>query len=249
MEHNASILDISYFLERFGKGKEFKLLDIGCADGKKFFTLLDKKGFEGATYIGLDSVYWDADSKFRPTSSGRMTFVYGDACNLPFPDNSFDLVMLSHVFEHIENSEGVCAEINRVIKKDGKILIIVPLEGGGFFGFLNKNRNLWKHLRFFLAWIGVLPYHIVSPHVHFKSYEEYLAYFSDRFEVVESYARGSLGMLTVSFLHETLMGFARQKIDLILFIEKHFPKFFHNTYKKNKHFKMDATFILAPKKK
>jgi len=248
MEHTASILDIGNFFERYAKGKEVKLLDIGCADGKKVLKFLGREEFKEITYVGLDSVYWDEDKNLRPKSSAKRIFVYGDACHLPFKDNDFDLVILSHVFEHIENSEKLCFEINRVAKKEGKILIIVPLEKGGLAGFVNKNRNLWKYFRLVLAWLKILSYHAISPHVHFKSYEEYLTYFNKKFGVVENYARGSFGMLMISVLHENIMGFARQKINLMNLIKKHFPNFFRNAYKKNKYFKINGVFILAPKK-
>ncbi len=246
MEHNASLLDIEYFLERYAKNKKVRLLDVGCVDGKKVLGILDRGGFDDVMYVGLDSVYWDAENS-RPSSANGRTFVYGDACNLPFEDSDFDLVIMSHVFEHIEDSERLCSEIKRVTKKNGHVLVIVPLEKGGMVGFINRNRNLWKHLRYLLSWLRILPYNPVSPHVHFKSYKEYSDYFKKKFEVVESYTRGSFGMLALSFFHETLMGFARQKINVMEIVERNFPRFFQNTYRKNTWFKMDATFILKPK--
>ncbi len=248
MEHAASIIDIGYFLEKYGKNKKLKLLDIGCADAQKALNFIDGKEFEKITYIGLDSVYWDENKNLKPPSSNKRTFIYGDARNLPFKNSEFDLVILSHVFEHIKDSEKLCFEINRVIKKDGKILIIVPLEKGGITGFINKNRNLWRHLRVFLAWLKILPYYIISPHVQFKSYGEYLEYFEKKFKVVGNYTRGSFGMLVMSALHESLMGFGRQKINLMELIKNYFPSFFYNAYRKNKYFKINAIFILTPQK-
>lgn len=249
MEHTASIIDIGYFLEKYGEDKKLKLLDIGCADGKKVLNFLDKNGFKGITYVGLDSVYWDEDKNLKPISSDKRTFVYGDACNLPFNNNEFDLVVLSHVFEHIQDSEKLCFEVNRVVKKGGKILVIVPLEKGGITGFINRNRNLWRHLRIILDYLRIFSYHTISPHIHFKSYKEYKDFFDRKFKVVESYTRGSLEMLFISALNETLMGFGRQKINLMKLIGNYFPRFFHNAYRKNKYFKINAVFVLTSKNK
>ncbi len=247
MEHRASVVDIKHFLETYARNKNLSLLDIGCSDGQKVTQFLGQKEFRGLTYTGLDSVYWDNDKDLRPASSKRVNFVYGDACNLPFNDHQFDLVVLSHVFEHIPNSDKLCSEISRVLKKDGKLLVIVPLEKGGIVGFINRNRNLWKLLRIVLGRLRILPYNPVSPHVHFKSYEEYRDFFESKFNFLEGYARGSLGMLMISIAHENVMGFFHRKINLMELTKKYTPHFFSNAYRRNKHFRMDGVFFLSLK--
>ena len=48
--------------------------------------------------------------------------------NLPFPDNAFDVVYSSHVFEHIlpHHLPKVLTECNRILRKGGMIRIVVP---------------------------------------------------------------------------------------------------------------------------
>ena len=53
----------------------------------------------------------------------------GDALNLPFPDDSFDVVIISEVMEHIPDDKGVLAEMVRVLKPGGRIAITVPRYG------------------------------------------------------------------------------------------------------------------------
>jgi len=249
MEYDASVLNIGLFLEKYGKNKKLKLLDIGCSDGEKVLKFLGKKEFSRIDYVGLDSVYWDENISKMPQSSGGRVFVHGDACNMPFEKDEFDLIILSHVFEHIQDSEKLCSEINRVAKKEGKILVIVPLEKGGIFGFINRHRNLWRRLRIILNYLKIYPYRVISPHVHLKSYEEYKVFFEEKFNVAESCARGSFRMFFITTVHENLMGFGRRKINLSELIKNKFPNFFHNSYPENKYFKMSAAFILSPKNK
>lgn len=52
--------------------------------------------------------------------------VKADITNLPFEDKYFDLILSSHVIEHIENEQKVLEEFNRVLKDDGIIFLSFP---------------------------------------------------------------------------------------------------------------------------
>ncbi len=52
--------------------------------------------------------------------------VTGDAFFLPFADQSFDLVIVSEVLEHLEEPERALAGIFRVLKDKGTLLVSVP---------------------------------------------------------------------------------------------------------------------------
>lgn len=54
------------------------------------------------------------------------SFVCGDACNLPFPDDSFDLVTLLDVLEHIPDDARAAREAMRVLKPGGTLLVSTP---------------------------------------------------------------------------------------------------------------------------
>jgi SAM-dependent methyltransferase len=53
---------------------------------------------------------------------------------LPFPDLSFDRVLLVHALEGAENDRRMLREVWRVLKDDGKLLIVAP-----------NRRGLWAH--------------------------------------------------------------------------------------------------------
>lgn len=51
---------------------------------------------------------------------------HGEACRLPFRDNSLDYVVTSHVLEHVANPVGALAEWYRVLRSGGIIYLVVP---------------------------------------------------------------------------------------------------------------------------
>ena len=50
-----------------------------------------------------------------------------DVHDIPFPENSFDVIFCNHVLEHVENDLKVCAEFNRVLKPTGWGIIQSPI--------------------------------------------------------------------------------------------------------------------------
>ena len=92
-----------------------KVLDFGC--GSKPYESL----FPRATdYVGLDiavSGHAHADSRVD---------VFYDGTTIPFPDAYFDAVVSFEVFEHVFNLPDVLAEIRRVLKPSGRLLVTVP---------------------------------------------------------------------------------------------------------------------------
>lgn len=59
-------------------------------------------------------------------AEGANVDVVGRAEEIPFPDESFDSVISTQVFEHVEDPERAAQEIGRVLKKGGSILVTVP---------------------------------------------------------------------------------------------------------------------------
>jgi SAM-dependent methyltransferase len=55
--------------------------------------------------------------------------VRADLCSMPFPSNTFDLIICFHVLEHIHDDGAAFREIGRLLTRDGIALICVPLRG------------------------------------------------------------------------------------------------------------------------
>ena len=52
--------------------------------------------------------------------------VKADICDLPFEDNSFDIIFCNHVLEHIEDDKKAMQELYRVLKKGGFGVFQIP---------------------------------------------------------------------------------------------------------------------------
>jgi len=50
-----------------------------------------------------------------------------DITDISFPDNSFDIILCSHVLEHVEDDRKALSEFHRTLKPGGWALIVVPI--------------------------------------------------------------------------------------------------------------------------
>ena len=107
----------------FGEGAH--VLDIGSGCGYMFPTLSKKGKIVAFDYVVeyLKNAKVLADAHQIPVS-----YVNGNVYQLPFADNTFSLVNALSVLEHIEDIDTAVQEIERVMKKDGVLIVGVPVE-------------------------------------------------------------------------------------------------------------------------
>lgn len=119
-----SVLINPFFLIRKALLKEIKLfapeltgdiLDFGC--GAKPYKELFK---QSSNYVGVDLENEAHDH------SNEDVDVYYDGNKLPFENETFDTVFCTEVLEHVPNIHNSLSEMNRVLKKNGKILLTTP---------------------------------------------------------------------------------------------------------------------------
>lgn len=120
---------------RFPLAAGDRVLDLGCGAGRHAFECYRR----GAQVVALDQngeeirevAKWFAAMKEagEAPAGATATAMEGDALNLPFPDASFDVVIISEVMEHIPDDKGVLAEMVRVLKPGGRIAVTVPRYG------------------------------------------------------------------------------------------------------------------------
>lgn len=93
------------------------VLDAGCGSGRVFQYRLPRPA---RLVVGLDRTVHAAGNPNIDQA------VRGDLGRLPFGDGVFDLVISSHVAEHLTEPELVFAELARVLRPGGRLLILTP---------------------------------------------------------------------------------------------------------------------------
>ncbi len=108
---------------------KIKSLDIGCNVGETV-AWAARSGFEEANGIDINATATAAAEK-RFESDPNIHIFQGSADELPFEDNSFDLITCLEVIEHIPAPlrPAVIGEIQRVLKPGGRFVFSVPYRG------------------------------------------------------------------------------------------------------------------------
>lgn len=109
----ASIIE-----ERIGRGS--RCLEVGCGDAQTVGVWLTKRGYE---YVGVD-VSENAVRLARRAGLDARRVADGEP--LPFSDASFDAVVCIEVMEHLFLPQAAAAEILRVLKPAGALIVTVP---------------------------------------------------------------------------------------------------------------------------
>ena len=124
-----------------------RLLDVGSSSGIIDDFLADY--FQHVSGIDIDepAVNYARQAFDKP----NLDFAVGDAMNLQQVDNSINVVVCSHVYEHVPNASRMFDEIYRVLKP------------GGFCYFSGNNRVMYMEPHYNLPFLSVIP----RPVAHF----------------------------------------------------------------------------------
>jgi len=96
------------------------ILDAGCGEGITLEKLV--KIFPAARVVGIDTEPENLEICRKQNLPVREGSVYA----LPFADASLDTVLFSEVIEHLDAPEKALAEIFRVLRPGGRVIIIFP---------------------------------------------------------------------------------------------------------------------------
>jgi SAM-dependent methyltransferase len=100
-------------------GPGLRVLDLGCRTGA-----LTQHYAQGNDVTGVDV---DREALARAAERLGIETVWADVEDaLPFPDDSFDVVVAGELFEHVADPAAAVANVRRVLKPGGRIVGSVP---------------------------------------------------------------------------------------------------------------------------
>lgn len=166
IEHTSPIDINSRVVKREASGKVIdrvlqpysgasSILEVGSGTGE-LYRMLPGSYKEG--YVGLDNNPYYLS--FNRAADPTVTLEEGDVCELPFPDDSYDVVLGLNVLDVIHNAAGALHEIHRVLQP-----------GGHFIHFHDRRPNL-----------GFLASNLPDDEIAFPRLNRYGAF--DRFRLV-----------------------------------------------------------------
>ena len=132
------------FITKAAGNRSVDVLDVGCGSG----TLLGLLKHRGFRVTGLD---FSAEAAAIAKAENGVDVAVGSLEEAHFPAESFDVVTLFHVMEHVTNPRLVLAQVSRVLKPNGVAILQVP------------NIESWQFKIFGARWYGLdIPRHVID---------------------------------------------------------------------------------------
>ncbi|MGC4933970.1 class I SAM-dependent methyltransferase [Gordonia sp. DT30] len=118
--------------DRLGVGPQTTVIDIGAGQGRHSFEMF-RRGADVIAFDQSESDMGDVAEMFdammaenQVPAAAKARAEVGDALRLPYADNSFDVVLMSEILEHIPSDEAAIAEMVRVLRPGGLAAVTVP---------------------------------------------------------------------------------------------------------------------------
>ena len=133
------------FITKSIRGRSgLELLDVGCGSGT-LLGLLKRQGFH------VRGVDFSAEASAIAKRDNGVDVAVGSLEEVHFPDQSFDVVTLFHVMEHVTNPRQVLNEVSRILRPQGVVILQVP------------NIESWQFKMFGAKWYGLdIPRHVID---------------------------------------------------------------------------------------
>jgi SAM-dependent methyltransferase len=106
-----------------------RVLDVGCGTGSLLFELADNKAHRLLAGIDASDIYVAAAQ--AAATDPRIDIRHGDACAMPYDEDSFDAALSQLVLQFVPNPREAVAEMRRVVRQGGIVAAAVWNSGGG----------------------------------------------------------------------------------------------------------------------
>lgn len=172
---------IGVLSHNFGKENiaQMSLLDVGSSTG-----IIDNylsRAFADVTGLDIDTSA--VEHAIKVYANEHLHFCTGDAMSIDFPDNSFDVVICSQIYEHVADARKMTDEIYRVLKPEGVCYFAVG------------NRRTIEEHHYNLPFLSVIPRPLSHLYLRLAGkgkyyYEKHLSYWGlkslvARFDIID----------------------------------------------------------------
>lgn len=122
-EHGNIRASLQYLFDRAELKKSDRICDIGCRYGSLIYNLW-LRGFENVCGLDVNTDALDSGRAAYPSLASAL--VHFDGEHLPFPSQSFDVILMFDVIEHIPNPVAFLRKVRRMLKPDGRLVFQTP---------------------------------------------------------------------------------------------------------------------------
>lgn len=142
------------------------VIDLGCGEGTRLGFVAQVRG-NTSGLVGVDIS--ETAVKLAKVNLPKIVFKKADLEHLTFENESYELVYCAFVLEHLSSPERVLAEAIRIMKQDGRLIMIAPNYGAPnrqsppFKGSRINKLILGFFQDFFPSTTGELSWNSVTP--------------------------------------------------------------------------------------
>lgn len=136
----------SAIVSQLGAGLgELRVLDVGCATGRLLCKLADSGVRQLAGADLAPRILEVARKKLRDQGAEAELRTADAEDRLPWPDGSFDALLLTGVFHHFFRPRDALQEAGRVLRPGGRIILVDPWFPSPLRGVANFYLRLFPH--------------------------------------------------------------------------------------------------------
>lgn len=176
---------IDYILEYYPGLLKSRVLDVGSGRGRFLIDMAFRGGH--ATGLEVNPEYITLSRKNANDRGFSVDVIQGVAEKMSFPDDSFDFLNVSEVFEHVDNPNLLLSEMKRVLVAGGQAYLSVP------------NRFGWKDPHFHLYVVNWLPRFLANPFISFLGKHK-------------NYTEHNTGIQNITLMHYATFGLVRSML-------------------------------------
>jgi arsenite methyltransferase len=136
-----------------------QVVDIGAGPGLLAVEMAAEVGPDGRVHAvePSESMRARAQARARPPGAAHIEVTDGSADALPLPDSSVDAAVSTQVFEYLHDVPGALAEVHRVLRPGGRVLLLDT----DWDSIVWHTRDDARTARILAAW----DEHLVDPHL------------------------------------------------------------------------------------